>query len=74
MSGEMSPKEALETGGVRLRTGDVRLPADPGLLAWFIEIFHITPAPPVSGNGPMFGFDPELKEDPLHPMPVGNFA
>ena len=39
MAGEMSPREALETGGVRL-TGD------PGLLEWFTELFHIPPAPP----------------------------
>jgi DNA-binding HxlR family transcriptional regulator len=39
MSGEMSPREAIESGGIRL-TGD------PNLLAWFVEIFHIPPAPP----------------------------
>jgi DNA-binding HxlR family transcriptional regulator len=55
LSGEMSPREAMETGGVRLRAGDVSLAADPGLLAWFVEAFHIPPAPPalVSGNGHM---------------------
>jgi DNA-binding HxlR family transcriptional regulator len=46
LSGEMSPGEAIETGGVRLRSGDVTLAADPGLLAWFVEVFHIPPAPP----------------------------
>jgi DNA-binding HxlR family transcriptional regulator len=40
MAGEMSPREAVETGSVRL-TGE------PELLAWFVEIFHIPPAPPV---------------------------
>jgi DNA-binding HxlR family transcriptional regulator len=40
MAGEMSPREAVETGSVRL-TGD------PDLLAWFVEIFHISPVPPV---------------------------
>lgn len=39
MAGEMSPREAVETGSVRL-TGDL------DLLAWFVEIFHIPPAPP----------------------------
>jgi DNA-binding HxlR family transcriptional regulator len=39
MAGEMSPREAVEAGSVRL-TGDA------SLLAWFVEIFHITPAPP----------------------------
>jgi DNA-binding HxlR family transcriptional regulator len=39
MAGEMSPREALESGGVRL-TGD------PRLLEWFVEMFHIPPAPP----------------------------
>lgn len=39
MAGEMSPREALESDGVRL-TGD------PRLLEWFVELFHIPPAPP----------------------------
>jgi DNA-binding HxlR family transcriptional regulator len=45
MAGEMSPKEAIESGNVRLMTGNVRLTRDPGLLAWFVEIFHIAPGP-----------------------------
>jgi DNA-binding HxlR family transcriptional regulator len=45
MAGEMSPREALENGGVRLKTGGVLLNSDPGLLAWFVELFHISPAP-----------------------------
>jgi DNA-binding HxlR family transcriptional regulator len=44
------PHEALECGGVRLRAGDVSLAADPGLLAWFVEVFHIAPAPPVHAS------------------------
>lgn len=44
VSGEMSPREALETGGVRLRSPDGG-PGDPGLLMWFVELFHIPPPP-----------------------------
>jgi DNA-binding HxlR family transcriptional regulator len=39
VAGEMSPREAIESGGVRLS-------GDPRLLDWFVELFHITPAPP----------------------------
>jgi DNA-binding HxlR family transcriptional regulator/putative sterol carrier protein len=39
MAGDMSPREAIESGGIRL-TGD------PGLLSWFVEIFRIPPVPP----------------------------
>jgi DNA-binding HxlR family transcriptional regulator len=39
MAGEMSPREAMESDGVRL-TGD------PHLLEWFVELFHIPLAPP----------------------------
>jgi DNA-binding HxlR family transcriptional regulator/putative sterol carrier protein len=45
IAGEMSPREAIETGSVRLKVGDVCLANDPGLLAWFVEVFHIPPAP-----------------------------
>jgi DNA-binding HxlR family transcriptional regulator len=57
MSGEMSPREALENGSVRLRCGDISLAADPGLLAWFVEVFHIPPMPAglMNGNGHAFG-------------------
>ncbi len=50
VAGEMSPREALESGGVRLS-------GDPRLLDWFVELFHITPAPPghPSLNGLMNG-------------------
>ncbi|HEX6521702.1 MAG TPA: helix-turn-helix domain-containing protein [Streptosporangiaceae bacterium] len=44
LAGEMSPKEALETSGVRLRSPDGG-PGNPGLLAWFVELFHIPPPP-----------------------------
>jgi DNA-binding HxlR family transcriptional regulator len=44
LAGEMSPKEALETGGVRLRSPDGG-PGNPGLLMWFVELFHIPPPP-----------------------------
>ncbi len=51
MAGEMSPREAIETGSVRLKTRHDDIPADPALLAWFVEIFHIPPAPlAVSGE------------------------
>jgi DNA-binding HxlR family transcriptional regulator/putative sterol carrier protein len=43
MAGEMSPREAIETGSIRLKTGNVSCTEDPGLLAWFAEIFHIPP-------------------------------
>lgn len=43
MAGEVSPREAIEGGMVRL-TGD------PGLLEWFTELFHIPPAPPTSAH------------------------
>jgi DNA-binding HxlR family transcriptional regulator len=44
LAGEMSPREALETAGVRLRSPDGG-PGNPGLLAWFVELFHISPPP-----------------------------
>jgi DNA-binding HxlR family transcriptional regulator len=44
LAGEMSPREALETGGVRLRSPDGG-PGNPGLLVWFVELFHIPPPP-----------------------------
>jgi DNA-binding HxlR family transcriptional regulator len=51
LSGEMSPSEAIEMGGVNLRSGDICLATDPGLLAWFVEVFHIPPAPLTRRNG-----------------------
>jgi DNA-binding HxlR family transcriptional regulator len=45
MAGEMSSREAIESGSVRL-TGD------PGLLEWFTELFHIPPAPPTPPTRP----------------------
>jgi DNA-binding HxlR family transcriptional regulator len=44
LAGEMSPREALETAGVRLRAPDGE-PGNPGLLTWFVELFHIPPPP-----------------------------
>ena len=44
MAGEISPREALESGSVRL-TGD------PDLLEWFTELFKIPPAPPAGHVG-----------------------
>lgn len=44
LAGEMSPREALETSGIRLRSPDGG-PGNPGLLAWFVELFHIPPPP-----------------------------
>ncbi len=53
LAGEMSPREAIEIGVVRLESADDGIAPDPGLLAWFLEIFHIAPAPPacLMGNG-----------------------
>jgi DNA-binding HxlR family transcriptional regulator len=62
LAGEMSPREAIETGSVRL-TGDRTL------FSWFIEIFHIPPAPPVQ-PGP--GHDPALVNRG-DPAPSGHF-
>jgi DNA-binding HxlR family transcriptional regulator len=49
LAGEMSPREALETGGIRLRAADGG-PGNPGLLLWFVELFHIPP-PPIHRSG-----------------------
>jgi DNA-binding HxlR family transcriptional regulator/putative sterol carrier protein len=69
MAGEISPKEAIETGGIRLRTGKISFSADPGLLAWFAEIFHITPAPfvrPTDAGRPVRGNSiPQLPTDAI---------
>jgi DNA-binding HxlR family transcriptional regulator len=51
MAGEISPREAIEAGSIRLRTGNVSYAEDPGLLAWFAEIFHIPPAPRGHASG-----------------------
>jgi DNA-binding HxlR family transcriptional regulator len=66
MAGEMSPREALETGAVRLRTDNPDFPADPGLLAWFVEIFHIPPAP-LAQDG-MENLVPSVAAVPTHPQ------
>jgi len=44
LKGETSPREALESAGVRLRSADGG-PGNPGLLMWFVELFRIPPAP-----------------------------
>jgi DNA-binding HxlR family transcriptional regulator len=44
LTGEMSPREALESGGVRIRSPHGG-PANTGLLVWFVELFHIPPPP-----------------------------
>jgi DNA-binding HxlR family transcriptional regulator len=51
MAAEMSPREAIETGSIRLKTGNVSYTEDPGLLAWFAEIFHIPPRPHLQRRG-----------------------
>jgi DNA-binding HxlR family transcriptional regulator len=51
IAGEMSPREAMETGSVRLKSPIPDMPGDPGLLAWFVEIFHIPPAPLAHDGG-----------------------
>jgi DNA-binding HxlR family transcriptional regulator len=65
MAGELSPREAIETGSVRLKGGNT--PVDPGLLAWFVEIFHIPPAPLASDAGD--SRVPSMTEVPGHPAP-----
>jgi DNA-binding HxlR family transcriptional regulator len=69
MAGDMSPREALESGGVQL-TGD------PDLLLWFVELFHISPTPParsiMSGKPVAVGAgNPALNGHPDH---VGFYA
>ncbi len=78
MAGEMSPGEAIETGSVRLKTGNACIHADPALLAWFVEIFHIPPAPPAhDGRDDLVSScavvpaRPEPGEDVQRPVPVG---
>ena len=44
LSGAMSSREALETAGIRLRSPDGG-PGNPGLLAWFVELFRFPPPP-----------------------------
>jgi DNA-binding HxlR family transcriptional regulator len=74
LAGEMSPREALETNGIRLKSPDGG-PGNPGLLMWFVELFHIPP-PPVrtAADGlvptprPASSSPPALTE---HAVPVG---
>jgi DNA-binding HxlR family transcriptional regulator len=68
MAGEMSPREAIESGGVRL-TGD------PGLLEWFTELFHIPPAPPTSARPVAdLATGAFVAADAAHEAPVGMHA
>jgi DNA-binding HxlR family transcriptional regulator len=79
MAGEMSPREAIETGCVRLKTRHADIPADPALLAWFVEIFHIPPAPLAMNGGdnfvpapvPVWVPAPALAQAADTPVPVG---
>jgi DNA-binding HxlR family transcriptional regulator len=63
LAGEMSPREALETAGVRLRSPGGG-PGNPGLLAWFVELFHIPPPPLRTATDELV---PSLR--PLSPSP-----
>jgi DNA-binding HxlR family transcriptional regulator len=78
MAGEISPREAIEAGSIRLRTGSTCAHPDPGLLAWFVEIFHIPPAPPASDgrddlvlSRAVVPAQPEPEEDAERQVPVG---
>lgn len=75
ITGEMSPREALETGGVRLRAPDGG-PGNPDLLSWFVELFHIPP-PPIT-RAVADGLTPARRPAPQellsvneHAVPVG---
>jgi DNA-binding HxlR family transcriptional regulator len=79
LGGAMSPREALETDGIRLRAPDGS-PGDPALLAWFVELFHVPPPPParVAADGRVPSMRPEFGGPPPpppamaeHPLPVG---
>lgn len=63
LSGEMSPKEALEAGGVRLRAPDGGS-GSFGLLVWFVELFHIPPPPLPSSAG---GLVPSMRRPSAPP-------
>jgi DNA-binding HxlR family transcriptional regulator len=72
MAGEVSPRDALETDGLRIKTGNVRLTVDPGLLAWFAEIFHVPPAPVSrpAGNAGTAGVRVPIQPR-IDPIPAG---
>lgn len=78
MAGEMSPREAIETGSVRLKTRHADIPGNPALLAWFVEIFHIPPVP-LALDGGDDAFVPATAPAPApargqaadRPVPVG---
>jgi hypothetical protein len=70
LAGEMSPREALETAGVRLRAADGG-PGNPGLLTWFVELFHIPP-PPMNTSAD--GLVPSLRPASSAPPALTNHA
>jgi DNA-binding HxlR family transcriptional regulator len=70
LAGEISPREALETGGVRLRAPDGG-PGNPGLLAWFVELFHIPPPPLRTAPD---GLVPSLESQVPGPPALANHA
>ncbi|MGD0605232.1 MAG: helix-turn-helix domain-containing protein [Streptosporangiaceae bacterium] len=70
LSGEMSPREALEAGGVRLRAPDGG-PGNFGLLVWFVELFHIPP-PPVHSNAG--GLMQSMRRSSAPPALIGQAA
>jgi DNA-binding HxlR family transcriptional regulator len=70
LAGEMSPREALETAGVRLRSPDGG-PGNPGLLTWFVELFRIPP-PPVRTTAD--GLVPSLRPTSSGPPSLANHA
>ena len=70
LAGEMSPREALETAGVRLRAADGG-PGNQRLLMWFVELFHIPP-PPVYTTAE--GLVPSLRSVSSPPPALTNHA
>jgi DNA-binding HxlR family transcriptional regulator len=70
ITGEMSPREALETGGIRLRAADGG-PGNPGLLMWFVELFHIPP-PPVRSTAA--GLVPSMRSASSAPPAIAEHA
>jgi DNA-binding HxlR family transcriptional regulator len=75
LTGEMSPREALETAGVRLRSRDGG-PGNPGLLMWFVELFRIPPGPiGTTAHGLVPSMRPTTSSPPVlvqHAVPNGS--
>jgi DNA-binding HxlR family transcriptional regulator len=70
LAGDMSPREALETGGVRLRSPDGG-PGNPGLLTWFVELFHIPPPPMrTTADELVPSLRPQVSGPPLAQRPI----